>query len=89
MSKRKALTSFTEARKIVLIMNDLNTYEVYSFYKALPPGEERRIIVKSAMRHTPRYEWLNMAEIELSVLPRQCLEERIKKNRRFPSINAY
>jgi len=77
LSKRKALICFTEAEKIVLIMNDLNSYEFSFLYAAFLPGEERHSISKLAMRHTPRYDCLNMAEIELSALPRQCLKAHI------------
>lgn len=84
MSKEKYLICFSEAKRIVLIMNDLNLYGFFRFYEASLPGEERRIIGKSVMHHLRWYDWLNMAEVELSALQRQCL----KKYKRYPSINA-
>lgn len=69
---------FPEAEKIVLVMDNLNTHKVASLYAAFPPEEARRIIDKLEIHYTPKHgSWLNMAEIELSVLQRQCLKARI------------
>jgi hypothetical protein len=69
---------FPEAEKIVLVMDNLNTHKLASLYEAFPPDEARRIIEKLEIHHTPKHgSWLNMAEIELSVLHRQCLKARI------------
>ncbi len=69
---------FPEAEKIVLIMDNLNTHKLASLYKVFPPTEARRIIEKLEIHYTPKHgSWLNMAEIELSVLHRQCLKARI------------
>ena len=69
---------FPEAEKIVLVMDNLNTHKVASLYEAFPPAEARRIIDKLEIHYTPKHgSWLNMAEIELSVLQRQCLKARI------------
>jgi len=69
---------FPEAEKIVLVMDNLNTHKFASLYKAFPPEEARRIIDKLEIHYTPKHgSWLNMAEIELSVLQRQCLKARI------------
>jgi hypothetical protein len=69
---------FPEAEKIVVIMDNLNTHKLASLYEAFPPEEARRIIEKLEIHHTPKHgSWLNMAEIELSVLQRQCLQARI------------
>jgi hypothetical protein len=67
-----------EAEKVVLVMDNLNTHELASLYEACPPGRDRRIAEKLEIHHTPKHgSWLNMAEIELSVLARQCLARRI------------
>ena len=69
---------FPDAEKIVLVMDNLNTHKFASLYLAFPPAEARRIIDKLEVHYTPRHgSWLNMAEIELSVLHRQCLKARI------------
>lgn len=69
---------FPDAEKIVLVMDNLNTHKLASLYLAFPPEEARRIIDKLEIHHTPKHgSWLNMAEIELSVLHRQCLKARI------------
>ena len=69
---------FSEAEKIVLVMDNLNTHKFASLYEAFDPTEARRIIEKLEIHHTPKHgSWLNMAEIELSVLHRQCLKPRI------------
>jgi hypothetical protein len=61
-----------------LVMDNLNTQKFASLYEAFPPAEARRIIEKLEIHYTPKYgSWLDMAEIELSVLHRQCLKARI------------
>jgi hypothetical protein len=68
-----------EAEKIVLVMDNLNTHKLAPLYEAFPPAQARRIAEKLEIHHTPRHgSWLNMAEIELSVLARQCLARRIE-----------
>jgi DDE superfamily endonuclease len=69
---------YPEAEKIVLVMDNLNTHTPAALYEAFTPVEARRIARKLEIHHTPKHgSWLNMAEIELSVLARQCLERRI------------
>jgi hypothetical protein len=69
---------FPEADKLVLVMDNLNTHKLASLYEAFAPAEARRIIEKLEIHYTPKHgSWLNMAEIELSVLQRQCLKARI------------
>jgi len=68
-----------EAEKVVLVMDNLNTHKLASLYEAFPPEQARRIAEKLEVHHTPKHgSWLNMAEIELSVLARQCLDRRIE-----------
>jgi hypothetical protein len=70
---------YPEAEKVVLVMDDLNTHKLASLYEAFPPEQARRIAEKLEIHHTPKHgSWLNMAEIELSVLARQCLDRRIE-----------
>src|SRR5918992_1217238 len=67
-----------EAEKVVLGMDNLNTHKLASLYEAFPPEQARRIVERLEIHHTPKHgSWLNMAEIELSVLARQCLGRRI------------
>jgi hypothetical protein len=69
---------FQEADTIVVVMDNLNTHKFASLYEAFPPTEARRIADKLEIHYTPKHgSWLNMAEIELSVLSRQCLNRRI------------
>jgi hypothetical protein len=68
-----------EAEKVILVMDNLNTHKLASLYEAFPPEQARRIAEKLEIHHTPKHgSWLNMAEIELSVLARQCLGRRIE-----------
>ena len=68
-----------EAEVVVLVMDNLNTHKLASLYEAFPPEQARRIAERLEIHHTPKHgSWLNMAEIELSVLARQCLDRRIE-----------
>ncbi len=74
---------FAEADKIVLVMDNLNTHTPASLYQAFAPAEAKRLADKLEVHYTPRHgSWLNMAEIELSVLSRQCLAERMDNKAR-------
>ncbi len=65
---------YPEAEKIVLVMDNLNTHNTASLYEAFKPQEARRLAEKLEIHYTPKHgSWLNMAEIELSVLSRQCM----------------
>ncbi len=67
-----------QAEKVVLVMDQLNTHSAASLYEAFPPAEAKRIADKLEVHHTPKHgSWLNMAEIELAALGRQCLDRRI------------
>ncbi len=69
---------YPTAEKIVLVMDNLNTHTPASLYEVFPPAEARRLARKLEIHYTPKHgSWLNMAEIELSVLSRQCLDRRI------------
>ena len=68
---------YPNAEKIVLVMDNLNTHTPAALYGAFAPSEARRICEKLEIHYTPKHgSWLNMAEIELSVLARQCLGDR-------------
>jgi DDE superfamily endonuclease len=69
---------YPQALKITVVQDNLNTHSPASLYKAFAPAEARRILEQLAFCYTPKHgSWLNMAEIELSVLSRQCLDRRI------------
>lgn len=69
---------YADAERITLVMDNLNTHVGASLYKAFEPEEVRRLLNKLTFRYTPKHgSWLNMAEIEFSVLSRQCLDTRI------------
>ena len=69
---------FPDAERIVLVMDNLNTHVGGALYEAFPPTEARRLLNRLEIHYTPKHgSWLNMAEIELSVLSRQCLDQRI------------
>ncbi len=67
-----------DAEKVVLVMDNLNRHKAASLYEAFPPQQARRIAERLEIHHTPKHgRWLNVAEIALSVLARQCLDRRI------------
>ncbi len=67
-----------EVTVIRVVLDNLNTHKAASLYEAFAPEEARRIVKKLEFHYTPKHgSWLNMAEIELSVLQRQCLDQRI------------
>lgn len=69
---------YPAAERIVLVMDQLNIHSPASLYAAFPPDEARRLAAKLEIHHTPKHgSWLNMAELELSVLARQCLRQRL------------
>jgi cobalt-zinc-cadmium resistance protein CzcA len=77
-SVRAYISGYPEARKVRLVMDNLNTHSVASLYEAFSPKEARRLAERLEIHYTPKHgSWLNMAEIELSVLKRQCLDRRI------------
>jgi transposase len=70
--------AYPDSDMIVLVMDNLNTHKKASLYEAFEPAEARRIANKLEIHYTPKHgSWLNMAEIELSVMSRQCLRERM------------
>ena len=72
-----------DAEKITLVMDNLNTHTASSLYKAFPPAEAHRIKQKLEIHYTPKHgSWLDMAEIGIHIMTRECLDRRI------PSIEA-
>ena len=71
-------THFPDAARIILVQDNLSTHKPASLYEAFPPAEARRLVERFEWHYTPRHgSWLDMAECELSVLSRQCLDRRI------------
>lgn len=69
---------YPDARRIKLVCDNLNTHTIASLYQAFEPEHAHRLARRLELHHTPRNgSWLNVAEIELSVLARQCLDRRI------------
>ena len=69
---------YPHATRIQVVMDNLNTHSPASLYEAFEPAEARRLLDRLEFHYTPKHgSWLNMAEIELSVLRRQCLDRRI------------
>jgi len=69
---------YPRAERITLVLDNLNTHTIASLYATFPPAEAKRLADKLEFHHTPKHgSWLNMAEIEFSVLARQCLDRRI------------
>jgi hypothetical protein len=69
---------FPDAERIAPVMDQLNTHSPASLYAAFPPAEAKRLADKLEIHHTPKHgSWLNIAEIELSILQRQCLDRRL------------
>jgi hypothetical protein len=73
------LTSdYPDTEKIILVMDNLNTHSIGSLYEAFTPAKAHALAQRLEIHHTPKHgSWLNIAEIELSALTRQCLDRRI------------
>jgi len=77
--RRLLEVDYPGAQRVLLIMDNLNTHEVASLYETFEPALARRLAERLEIHHTPKHgSWLNVAEIELSVLGRQCLAARIE-----------
>jgi DDE superfamily endonuclease len=78
MIKKAVDVWYPKAEKLVVVQDNLNTHSIGSLYATFPPEEAERLSQKLELHSTPKHaSWLNMAEIELSVLARQCLDRRI------------
>jgi hypothetical protein len=69
---------YPDAVKVIVICDNLNTHKIGSLYETFPPSEAKRLRDRLELHYTPKHaSWLNVAEIELSLLTRQCLSRRI------------
>ena len=69
---------YPEAERIAVVLDNLSTHSPAALYQAFPPEEARRLLQRLEFHYTPKHgSWLNMAELEFSVLGRQCLDRRI------------
>ena len=76
--RRLVDVDYPDAETIVLVLDQLNTHSPASLYAAFPPAEAKRLADRLEIHHTPKHgSWLNMAELELSALQRQCLRQRL------------
>lgn len=82
---------YPDAEKIILVLDNLNTHSEGSFYEAFEPAEARRLAEKLEIHYTPKHgSWLNMAEIEIGVLSRQCLSQYIEsKEQMISEVRAW
>ena len=76
--ERLLTVDYPDAATVVLVMDNLNTHTIGSLYEAFAPAKARALAQRLEIHHTPTHgSWLNIAEIELSALARQCLDRRI------------
>ena len=76
--KKRVIEAYPEAEVVTFIEDNLNTHCGGSFYKVMPPEEAHQVVRQCEWVFTPKHaSWLNMAEIELSAMSRQCLDRRI------------
>lgn len=82
---------YPEKDKIILVMDNLNTHKLSSLYEAFEPAQARRLAERLEIHYTPKHgSWLNMAEIEIGVMMRQCLKRRLPNQRTLErEINAW
>jgi DDE superfamily endonuclease len=80
-----------EAAKIILVTDHLNTHKEASLYEAFPPQKARALCERFEIHYTPKHgSWLNMAEIEIGLLSRTCLDRRIGSTQEFKKeVTAY
>ncbi len=80
---------FPEAEVIRVVLDNLNVHTLAVLYEAFPPAEARRIARKLELHHTPKHgSWLNMDEVEFSVLDRQCLAQRLPTREQVAAVIA-
>jgi hypothetical protein len=76
--QRLLTVDYPSAQRVVLVMDNLNTHNIASLYEAFDPEQAFALAQRLEIHHTPKHgSWLNIAEIELSALTRQCLDRRI------------
>jgi hypothetical protein len=81
---------FPNAQRIRIVLDNLNTHTPAALYDVFPPDEAQRILRKLEFHFTPKHgSWLNMAEIEISILARQCLKQRIDSFQRLQAVTRW
>jgi hypothetical protein len=81
--------AYPQAERIRVVLDNLSTHKPAALYETYPPAEARRIVRKLEFHYTPKHgSWLNMAELELSVVARQCLDQRIPTAERLREVLA-
>ena len=87
--KELLTVDYPDAETVVLVMDNLNTHGIASLYEAFPPEQAHALARRLEIHHTPKHgSWLNIAEIELSALTRQCLDRRISDLRALSRAEA-
>ncbi len=87
--RRLSDDAYPQARRIVLVLDNLSTHSLASLYEAFEPPEARWLVERFELHFTPKHgSWLNIAEIELSVLARQALDQRIASLPRLRAVLA-
>lgn len=87
--RRLVDVDFPDAAVIRVVLDNLNVHRLSVLYEAFPPAEARRIAKKLELHHTPKHaSWLNMDELELSVLTRQCLTQRLSSPEAVAAVIA-
>ena len=77
-TRRDWAEDYPKAKMVVLVCDNLNTHTLGALYEAFPPAEARHLAERIDIHYTPKHgSWLNVAEIELSVMTKQCLDRRI------------
>ena len=89
--KRLLDKDYPDAEKVTLVMDNLNTHKPASLYEAFKPTVARKLLDRLEFVYTPKHgSWMNIAEIELNVLTRQCLSRRIENKRELiKEVNAW
>jgi hypothetical protein len=87
--RRLSDEAYREATTIVLVMDNLNIHDLSCLYEAFEPAEARRLVERFEVHHTPKHgSWLDVAEIFLSIMSKQCLDRRIGTLRQLRSVLA-
>ena len=87
--RRLSDEAYREASTIVLVMDNLNIHDLCCLYEAFEPAEARRLVERFEVHHTPKHgSWLDVAEIFLSIMSKQCLDRRIGTLRQLRSVLA-
>jgi hypothetical protein len=85
--KRLSDEAYAAAKTIVLVMDNLSTHSIACLYEAFPPAEARRIARRFEIHHTPRHgSWLDVAEIFLSTMSIECLDQRVPDARTLRAL---